>query len=501
MNLQKLYFYWLIPTMYTAWLITGELLPKLYKSLLCVARVTQKLARQFSWPHTAGAWTRLFSASFNLNIFKVNMGTHILIEDGQTGQRPNNFLSNLLDFCVDSATTCLSPAADKLCVPIGLCALSALLLLLSCFLLVHQRYKFRTENPGETTLFLYCFLGDMCSTVGAILSRQLHIQILMGAFAAAMNAVQFMSCCFQVLLCRNSKSGKRWRMMRKRRRQHLLAVSILMVVGGGFLKSGVTHYYYTPTVDRPVNGRKVLHVSLQKRGQLLSWAYILSGLLCSLAGVLYAAAILLYDTQIQFLLRVMPWLLSAISCVSLDLLILVIHWCKRGARQHPLRFSTDTEVLVGDSDIPTKETALKKKHTKQQMHSSAQTKNMTEMGPYMDVNTHPLRKICLKEVTLSKEEAVEQLPDRTVRVVRVDSFCSSDTSCYSSPVSSDLEWDFEEAHTQWNELAAKQRHEFLLHEWPKTLKSFNTYVVSGLPQKALSGTEESVLVPAATLEN
>ncbi|XP_067368201.1 transmembrane protein 44 isoform X5 [Channa argus] len=325
MNLQKLYFYWLIPTMYTAWLITGELLPKLYKSLLCVARVTQKLARQFSWPHTAGAWTRLFSASFNLNIFKVNMGTHILIEDGQTGQRPNNFLSNLLDFCVDSATTCLSPAADKLCVPIGLCALSALLLLLSCFLLVHQRYKFRTENPGETTLFLYCFLGDMCSTVGAILSRQLHIQILMGAFAAAMNAVQFMSCCFQVLLCRNSKSGKRWRMMRKRRRQHLLAVSILMVVGGGFLKSGVTHYYYTPTVDRPVNGRKVLHVSLQ--------------------------------------------------------------------------------------------------------------------------------------------------------------------------------WDFEEAHTQWNELAAKQRHEFLLHEWPKTLKSFNTYVVSGLPQKALSGTEESVLVPAATLEN
>lgn len=45
------------------------------------------------------------------------------------------------------------------------------------------------------------------------------------------------------------------------------------------------------------------------------------GLLSSLAGVLYAAAILLYDTQFGFLLKVMPWLLSVLCCVTLDLLV------------------------------------------------------------------------------------------------------------------------------------------------------------------------------------
>lgn len=61
--------------------------------------------------------------------------------------------------------------------------------------------------------------------------------------------------------------------------------------------------------------------SLQYRGQMLTWANMFSGLICSLAGALYAAAILLYDTQFGFLLRVMPWLLSAICCVTLDLLV------------------------------------------------------------------------------------------------------------------------------------------------------------------------------------
>lgn len=48
---------------------------------------------------------------------------------------------------------------------------------------------------------------------------------------------------------------------------------------------------------------------------------MISGLLCPLAGALYAAAILLYDTRFGFLLRVMPWLMSAVCCVILDILV------------------------------------------------------------------------------------------------------------------------------------------------------------------------------------
>ncbi|XP_022594237.1 transmembrane protein 44 isoform X2 [Seriola dumerili] len=436
-----------------------------------------------------------------------------MIADEKTGQGSNNFSTNLLAFYMDSIATCFSDEADKLCISIALSSLSALLLLLSCLVLVHQKCKCGGENPRETVIFFYCFLGNLCSTVGAILSRQLYIQILMGALAATVDAVNVVSCYFTVFLCWNSKRGRRLRMMQRRRRQHFLAVCILMVVAGGFLKSRVSHH----SADRPLSGRKLLNVTLQDnseilgyilglisfviactsrfpavgrayRGQMLTQAYMFSGLLCSLAGALYTAAILLCDTQLEFLLRVMPWLLSAICCVILDLLILVLHWSKRGTRQHLMRFSPDTESLLGGSGILTEEKGVVKKHRKQKV-KSAETKKMTEMGHYMDVSTHPARKICLKEVTLSKEEAEDQPLNRTVRVIRVDSFCFSDTSCDSSLVSSDLEWDFEEANGQWREPTTKQQQgdEFPLQEWPANPGPFNicTCAMSGLSQKTV----------------
>ncbi|XP_076579091.1 transmembrane protein 44 [Chaetodon auriga] len=436
---------------------------------------------------------------------------------------PNSFLSSLVDFCVDSFYTCFSYDADKLCVPIGLSSVSALLLLLSCCLLVCQRCRCLRENPGETLTLFYSLLGNMCSTVGAVLSRQLHIQILMGAVAVAMDAVHLISSCFSELLCRNSKAERKLRMMRKRRRQHLLAVCVLMVVAGGFLNSRVG------PADRPVSGRRLLHAALQDnieilgyilgllslviactsrlpavlrayRGQMLTRACMFSGLLCSLAGVLYAAAILLYDTQFGFLLKVMPWLLSAVCCVTLDVLILVIHWCKRGTRQQLTRCSPDTESLLGGSCSEDK--TVMKSQRKQQVHSSAQTKTknaqkMTEVGGYMDVSVHPARKTCLQEV-MFREEVEDQPFNGKVRVIRVDSFCSSDTSYDSSLMSSDLEWDFEEAHAQWSEPTAKQQ--FLPQEWPTNPKPFIicTCASPGLSQKTLSGTEVDESVSSAS---
>lgn len=65
---------------------------------------------------------------------------------------------------------------------------------------------------------------------------------------------------------------------------------------------------------------------LQHRGRMLTTANVFSGVLRSLAGVLYAVAIPLYDTQLAFLLAVLPWLMSAICCVTLDLLVSFIVW-------------------------------------------------------------------------------------------------------------------------------------------------------------------------------
>lgn len=60
---------------------------------------------------------------------------------------------------------------------------------------------------------------------------------------------------------------------------------------------------------------------LQHRGQILSHPQVLSRLLSSLAAALYAAAVLVYDTRLAFLLRTMPWSLSAACCCALDLVV------------------------------------------------------------------------------------------------------------------------------------------------------------------------------------
>ncbi|XP_036969410.1 transmembrane protein 44 isoform X1 [Acanthopagrus latus] len=440
-----------------------------------------------------------------------NMGGRALIRCNADA-----FLSSLAEFCADSASTCFSAGADKLCVPVGLVCLSALLLLLSCCLLVYQRCRVRREGPDETVTCLYCLLGSLCSTGGAFLSRQLHILILLGAVSAATDAVHSISSCFLLLQCYNSEAERRLRMRRRRRRQRqLLAVCVLMVVAGGFLKSRVTQL----PADRPPSGRRLLHEILEDnteilgytlgllsfvisctsrfpalrrahRGQTLTLAATSSGLLCSLAGALFAAAILLYDTRFEFLLGVMPWLLSAICCVTLDLLILVIHWWRRGTRQQLTTLPPDTESLLRASRMPTEDKAVMKSLSKQKVHSSAQSKNIqkaTEMGRYMDVSIQPAR----------KEEMGDQLLTGKVRVIRVNSFYSSDTSCDSSAVSSDLEWDFEETNIRWCEPAAKQP--FPPQGWPTKPKPFNFCIcaMSGLSEKTVSGAEECGSVSSA----
>ncbi|XP_034387015.1 transmembrane protein 44 isoform X2 [Cyclopterus lumpus] len=457
-----------------------------------------RLHRAFERPHRC-CIDELVRGHRHVSLFAGAMGARASTLEGQTRANPNTFPFGLEKFCVDAVTTCFSRNADARCVPIGLSSVAALLLLLPCCLFVYQRCRFRGETPGGSVSFLYSFLGNLCATIGAVLSRQLHILVLIGAFAAAMDAVSCISCCCHVLLYWNSKAGRRLRTMRGRRRQHLPAVCVLMVVTGGFLKSRVTPL---PAVG-PLVGRRrlLLHATLRDntevlgyilgllscviactsrfpalcrayRGQMLARAYMFSGLLCSLAGALYAAAILLYDTEFGFLLRLMPWLLSAICSATMDLLILVIHWWRRGTAQKLTSFSPDTESLLCSSRILTEDNAVMKRKRKQQVLSSAGTKTkdgqkMTEMGGYMDVTVQPAGKICFEKV---EDRSLNQ----TVRMIRVDSFCS-ETSCDSSLVSSDLEWDFEAANSQWLEPTAKQQEgdNFPLQELPTNPKLNN----------------------------
>lgn len=60
---------------------------------------------------------------------------------------------------------------------------------------------------------------------------------------------------------------------------------------------------------------------VQYRGHKWAGLHVISWLLCALAGALYAAAMLLYDTELRFLVKVLPWLMSAVCCTILDVLV------------------------------------------------------------------------------------------------------------------------------------------------------------------------------------
>ncbi|XP_056895256.1 transmembrane protein 44 isoform X1 [Takifugu flavidus] len=411
------------------------------------------------------------------------------------GGQAATVLSGLLEFCVFSVSTCLSRDAGQLCVSVGLGSLSALSLLLSFFLLVYERCRGRRENPEEITAFPYSLLGNLCGAVGAALAGLLHIQVLLGAFAAALDALHFICWCFHVFLCWNSKSERRRRMMRGRRRQHLLTVCTLTVLVG-FLRAGLPQL----PVERPLGGRRLLHAALQDKTEILGYSLGLlsfiiactsrfpmilrthrghvltpprafSRLLSSLAAALYAAAVLVYDRRLAFLLRVMPWVLAAVCGCALDLFILILHWLKRQNRLQLASFFTDGEES-SDSEALTNAAAQTKAKSVQKL---------SELNPYMDVSIRPAREFNLQEVTSGMKEEEGQILNRKVRVNRVGSFCSSDTSLDSS-VSSDLEWDFEEENTQWIKMTTTQ---FLQQGWsvPPRLSTFARSVLRPLSSR------------------
>ncbi len=144
-----------------------------------------------------------------------------------------------------------------------------------------------------------------------------------------------------------------------------------------------------------------------------------SRVLSSVAGSLYASAILLYDTQLRSVVKAMPWILSAISCAVLDLSVsfgktafnvpvssvysltlifqIVFLICYRSNHKRPSvrSLDSDTESLLGDSSV-TGQLCNNNVECCRKKHLSARgiSPKGTDMGLYMDVNIQPVRKVC-----------------------------------------------------------------------------------------------------------
>uniref|UniRef100_A0A8C6WFP5 Transmembrane protein 44 n=1 Tax=Neogobius melanostomus TaxID=47308 RepID=A0A8C6WFP5_9GOBI len=261
-------------------------------------------------------------------------------------------------FWEDSDTCFTSDTGGKLCNAIALGTISGLLLLLA------HRCRYQLESGREATTSLYCLLGNICSTIGAILSRQQNGY---------------------------GDQDRIKRARRRRRRQHLFELCVLMMVTGGFLKVGLSNFEMDKTPIR----RRLLQAIMENNSDVLGYvlgilsfviaytskfpsfyrytkrltrAQVFSSVLCSLAAVCYASALLLYDSSYAFIWRALPWLLSAVLCAIMDLLVSF----QRKSFQDHVVFSQDTERLLGETAITFKEGADIEK-----IHSSPHIKVIT----------------------------------------------------------------------------------------------------------------------------
>ncbi|KAA0707566.1 Transmembrane protein 44 [Triplophysa tibetana] len=389
------------------------------------------------------------------------------------------------------AKGCFSTYEGHICITAAFYLLSALILLVSCSLLLYHRCRWRCRHwSDEAACAMYCFIGNLCSAVGALLSNQFGFLISMASYVAILDIVHILSITCSIYLWYYSKTGKTMRMMSKRRRQHFYAVPLLFAVGGSIYLCSAVHL---SPIRVPTTGRRLLNLFYDdyienlgyilgllsfaiswtakfpfflkaNRGEQSSGLQLSSRILCSLAGGLYASSILLYDIQPRTVVKAMPWILAAICCALMDLAIVALAFYRSKHKRPSVRsLDSDTESLLRKPSGTNKHCNNNINcHIKQHLNRCKSPKG-TDMGLYMDVNIQPMRKVlytkdrmvgifqvCLKEVTISRNGSSDALPlKRTVRVVRVDEPCSSGTSTDSSSLSSELEWDFEETKTQW----------------------------------------------------
>ncbi|KAL7867372.1 hypothetical protein AOLI_G00151860 [Acnodon oligacanthus] len=359
--------------------------------------------------------------------------------------------------------------------------LSAVSLLLSCCVLLCHSCKLRACNTGSAVASgLYCLIGDLCNAAGSVLSHQLPLQIIMAFFMSTLDVFLFISVVFPYCWWRHSKTGRRVRMVSRRRRQNSLAVCLLFGMGG-YVYLGKVAHHSQPLAGTSPTSRRLLSVFLHdhiellgyvlglvsfaigwtsrfpfflkaSRGEVSNPLHVASRALSALAGAFYASAVLIYDTRLESIVRALPWILSGACCAILDVAILIISCYRIHYKCHLVRsLDSDAVSLLGRTLRPTSG----QHHPKDRKHHLPARKSgcpkMTERGRYMDVNVQPVRKVCLKEVTITREGSADNQPlKRSVKVVRVDECYSSGSTTDSSSMSSELEWDFEEATPQWS---------------------------------------------------
>uniref|UniRef100_A0A671FNA9 Transmembrane protein 44 n=1 Tax=Rhinolophus ferrumequinum TaxID=59479 RepID=A0A671FNA9_RHIFE len=380
-------------------------------------------------------------------------------------------------------------ARHRVCISFGLwiCAFSCWIA--AHALLLYLRCAKKSGQDHSALCAACCLLTSLCDTVGAVLARQLTIQVFTGAYLAAVDLVNFVFILFPVCGSKGSNSGQRSqdRKRRRRLRASIFALALPLSLGPGWaLWAAVLK------ASGPIQGpqRRLLGSVLQDNTEILgyllggiaafgSWAsripplsricrgkpfpfiHLWTRLLFALAGLLYASAIVAHDRRPDYLLRATPWFLISLGRAALDLAIIFLSWVMKSKMRRALGFpseareSTDTQALL---------TCAEKEDTRENLDWVPLTtlphckspRTMAAISRYMELTIEPVQQAGCSATRLpgdgqtntgaaSLQEPPSYPPVQVIRA-RVSSSSSSEVPS----INSDLEWDPEDVNFEGN---------------------------------------------------
>uniref|UniRef100_M3XX96 Transmembrane protein 44 n=1 Tax=Mustela putorius furo TaxID=9669 RepID=M3XX96_MUSPF len=411
-----------------------------------------------------------------------------------------------------------------------------------CYRLLYLRCAKKSGQDQSVLCVACCLLTSLCDTIGAILARQLTIQVFTGAYLATADLVNFVFILFPICGCQwKSRRGRgsQERTRRQRLRASVFALALPLSLGPGWVL-----WATTPKASGPIRGsqRRLLESLLQDNTEVLgyllggiavfgSWAsripplsricqgkafpsiHLWTRLLSALAGLLYASAIVAHDRRPEYLLRATPWFLTSLGRAALDLSIIFLSWVMKSKMRRALGFapeareSPDTQALL---------TCAEKEEESQEnsdwvplttLPPCKSLRTMAAISRYLELTIEPVQQASCSTARLpgdgqmSPGDATLQEPPSYPPVQVIRARMSSSSSCEVSSINSDLEqkywealnseqWDPEDVNLEGNkdnvDMLGSQAHRGSMG--PVVLTSDEEHLTQGHQLRALSQT-------------
>ncbi|XP_050015866.1 transmembrane protein 44 [Alexandromys fortis] len=389
-------------------------------------------------------------------------------------------------------------AHRRVCISFGLWICAACCWIAAHALILYLRCTKKCGRDQSTLCAAFCLLTSLCDTVGAILARQLTIQVFTGAYLAVVDFGNFVSILFPI--CGSKSKSKSGRSSRERKRRRHLRASVFALALPLCLGPGWAIWAAVPKASAPVRGpqRRLLGSLLQEnpevfgyllggiaafgswasrippfsnicRGKSFSYIHLWTRFLSALAGLLYASAIVAHDRHPEYLLQATPWFLISLGRAALDLAIIFLSCVIKSKMRRAFGFAAearegpDTQALLTCAEKEdNQEAGIEDKNSDwvplTSLGHCKPLRTMTAISRYMELTIEPVQQPGCGATRLPGDgqtvtgDAALQEPPSYPPIQVIQARVSSGSSSEVSSINSDLEQKYWEAlnSEQWD---------------------------------------------------